>query len=69
MPESARWLVVNKKFKTAEEVIRKIARINQIDLPEDLELDTIVDVCKQFLNNSCRVVLSAPEYGRCGNFP
>ena len=36
MDESARWLITRGKFKRAEKIIRKMAAVNQTEVPEDL---------------------------------
>ncbi|CAH1801726.1 unnamed protein product [Owenia fusiformis] len=35
VPESLRWLIAKKKFKEAEEILKKAARFNNVTIPED----------------------------------
>ena len=43
-PKSLRWLLVKGKMKEAEQLYRKIARVNGKELPEEgLEIDTRTD--------------------------
>ena len=35
IPESLRWLIINKKYKRAESVLQHMAKYNQVSLPED----------------------------------
>lgn len=43
IPESFRWLIANKKVEKAEEIIRKIARINNVSVPDTSKLAFLVD--------------------------
>ena len=36
LPESARWLLAQGKFEKAEEVIKKVAKVNHKNLPENI---------------------------------
>lgn len=38
LPESIRWLANKKRYKKADEIAKKIATFNEIELPFDLEL-------------------------------
>lgn len=48
-PESPRWLLVKGRYKEAEQVIRHIANINNIELPDDLKLSTLVTVGLRYI--------------------
>lgn len=37
--ESPRWLISQGKYEKADKIIRKIAAINQKDIPDNLKLD------------------------------
>ena len=51
-PESLRWLLVKGKMEEAENLYRKIARINGKELPEEgLEIDTGIDENKSRLGD------------------
>ncbi|CAG2187838.1 OCTN [Mytilus edulis] len=43
IPESFRWLVANDQIEKAEEVIRKIARINNAPVPDTSKLKMVVE--------------------------
>lgn len=35
MPESIRWLVANKQYDKAEALLRRAAKFNSVELPDD----------------------------------
>ena len=36
MHESARWLISNKKHERAEKIIREVAKVNKVTVPQEL---------------------------------
>ena len=37
LPESPRWLLTKKKVSEAKEILEKVAKVNKVDVPKDLE--------------------------------
>ena len=37
LPESPRWLLTKKKVAEAKQILEKVAKVNKVDVPEDLE--------------------------------
>ena len=37
LPESPRWLLTKKKVSEAKEILVKVAKVNKVDVPKDLE--------------------------------
>lgn len=42
IPESPRWLYTNNKHEQADVIVRKMAKVNKVELPE--KLDVVVKV-------------------------
>ena len=38
LPESPRWLLVQRKYELAERVLRSMAKVNGTDLPADFDV-------------------------------
>ena len=41
IPESPRWLVNQERYDEAEDILRYIADVNQVKLPDKLEFDEV----------------------------
>ncbi|RUS91567.1 hypothetical protein EGW08_000682 [Elysia chlorotica] len=53
LPESLPWLISQKKYKLAQSVVNKIARINSLDIPEDLIMQETMHLDKGENDETC----------------
>ncbi|GFS02943.1 solute carrier family 22 member [Elysia marginata] len=53
LPESLPWLISQKKYALAQSVVNKIARINSLDIPEDLIMQETVHLDKGENEETC----------------
>ncbi|GFN80514.1 solute carrier family 22 member [Plakobranchus ocellatus] len=53
LPESLPWLISQKKFALAQDVVNKIARINSLDIPEDLIMQETMHLERSENDETC----------------
>ena len=61
MPESVRWLVAKQRYKDAEMILRKAAKFNGVELPED-PLDTKTRSVTQIADTSQEGTSKVKQY-------